>query len=461
MRAPVTHRIQGASVGLIGLILAVPGDASAHGLGARSDLPLPGWLFAWAAAAVLAISFFAFAAMWQTPRLETSTPKPRFSLPAFLTPLCGLIGVAILSFLVYAGFAGDQEPNSNIVPTFIYVYAWSVLPIVSAIFGDVFRAFNPWLAIGRFASWIRRRVFADALPARFAYPEGLGRWPALLLLLAFGWIELISESGRDPSFLAWMIVIYSIIQFLGMGLFGSDNWSDRGDAFNVYFNMFARIAPLTVENGKLCTRLPLSGLTDVSWLPGTVIFFCAAIGITAFDGASEGPLWESIAGTDPSSITQIFGLLAAVAIVFGFYRLGIEGMRSSHIDKSARELSQIFAPSLVPIMLGYVVAHYFSFIVFQGQELWPLLSDPLGNGADYFGGANGRIDYRLMSNNVIWYVQVVALVLGHVAGLAVAHDKALAVWGKARAAVQSQLWMLVVMIGFTSLGLWLLSQANQ
>lgn len=439
----------------------MPSSALAHGLGARSDLPLPGWLFAWAAAAVLAISFFAFAAMWQTPKLETATPKQRFRVPAFLTPLCGLVGVLVLAFLVYAGLAGDQEPSTNIVPTFVYVYAWSVLPIVSAILGDIFRALNPWLAVGRFGAWVKRRVMPSAMPARFAYPEGLGRWPALLLLFAFGWIELIAESGRDPSFLAWMIVIYSVIQFVGMSLFGSEQWSERGDAFNVYFNMFSRIAPLTVEQGRLSTRLPLSGLTDVSWLPATVLFFCAAIGITAFDGASEGPLWASIGGSDPSAITQTFGLIAAIAIVFGFYRLGIEGMRSSHIDKPARELSQIFAPSLVPIMLGYVVAHYFSFIVFQGQALWPLLSNPLGDGSDLFGTADARIDYRVMSNTVIWYVQVVALVLGHVAGLAVAHDKALAVWGKARAAVQSQLWMLVVMVGFTSLGLWLLSQANQ
>lgn len=454
-------RASGASVGLIGLILALPGEAAAHGLGGRSDLPLPGWLFAWAAAAVLAISFFAFAIMWQTPKLETATPRPRFRLPAFLGPLCGLLGVVALVFLVYAGFAGDQDPGSNIVPTFIYVYVWSLLPIVSAIFGDVFRAFNPWLAIGRLAGWLKHRFMPKALPAPFAYPEGLGRWPALLLLLAFGWIELIAESGRDPSFLAWMIIVYSAIQFLGMALVGSERWAERGDAFNIYFNMFSRIAPLTVQEGRLATRLPLSGLTDVSWLPATVLFFCAAIGITAFDGASVGPTWQGIAGDDPTALISTFGMLATVAIVFGFYRLGIEGMRSSHIDKSARELSQIFAPSLVPIMLGYVVAHYFSFIVFQGQALWPLLSDPLGNGADYFGGANARIDYKLMSNDVIWYVQVLALVAGHVAGLAVAHDKALAVWGKARAAVQSQLWMLVVMVGFTSMGLWLLSQANQ
>lgn len=433
----------------------------AHGLGERADLPLPGWLFAWAAAIVLALSFFLFASFWQTPKLEMSVPRARFRVPRVAGAICGLLGVGVLLGLVYAGFAGAQDASTNIVPTFVYVYVWSVIPIASAIFGDVFRAFNPWLAIGRAVGRAKIRIAPNMLSLQFEYPERLGRWPALVFLLAFGWIELIADSGRDPDFLATMIVIYSVIQFAGMALFGSDRWADRGEAFNVYFNMFSRISPLVVQDRRLCTRLPLSGLTDVVWLPATVLFFCAAIGITAFDGASEGALWASIGGTDPSAVTSTLGLFGAVAIVAGFYRLGIEGMRSSHIDMSVRELSQTFAPSLVPIMLGYVVAHYFSFIVFQGQALWPLLSDPLGEGSNILGTADYRINYRAISNNVIWYVQVVALVLGHVAGLAVAHDKALAVWGKARAAVQSQLWMLVVMVGFTSLGLWLLSQANQ
>lgn len=433
----------------------------AHGLGERADLPLPGWLFAWAAAVVLALSFFLLASFWQTPKLEMSVPRARFRMPKFLAVLCGLIGVAVLAGLVYAGFAGEQDASSNIVPTFVYVYVWSVIPIVSAIFGDVFRAFNPWLAIGRAAGRVKARIAPNKLAIQFEYPERLGRWPALVFLFAFGWIELIATSGRDPDFLATMILSYSVFQFAGMALFGSERWVDRGEAFNVYFNMFSRISPLVIQEGRLCTRLPLAGLTDVVWLPATVLFFCAAIGITAFDGASEGALWASIGGSDPSAITSTLGLLGAILVVAGFYRLGIEGMRSSHIDMSVRELSQTFAPSLVPIMLGYVVAHYFSFIVFQGQALWSQFSDPLGDGSDIFGTASAGIDYRAMSNNVIWYVQVVALVLGHVAGLAVAHDKALAVWGKARAAVQSQLWMLVVMVGFTSLGLWLLSQANQ
>lgn len=446
----------------------------AHGLSGRSDLPIPDWLFGWAAALVLAVSFFAFAALWQTPKLETAEPKQRFRLPRVLGPLCGAIGVLLFGGLVYAGFAGTQIESLNVLPSFIYVAVWSALPLASALLGDVFRAFNPWAAIGRLGRWLQPRLLRHRPEAFFDYPERLGRWPAVLFLMLFGYLELISPSGRDPSVLAALMLIYALIQLIGMSLFGVDRWLERGDGFSVYFNFFSRLSPLTVVNGRVATRIPLSGLTDVTWIRGTVMFICASIGITAFDGASEGGAWKSIAEPIQSlctdiglsvatagRVTETIGLIGMVLVIAGFYRLGVEGMVSSHVDKPARELSRMFAPSLVPIMLGYVLAHYFSFIIFQGQALWPLASDPLGDGSDLFGTAEAGVDYGWLSSAEIWYAQVAALVLGHAAGLAVAHDKALAVWGKAGDAVRSQLWMLVVMVGFTNLGLWLLSQANQ
>ena len=385
----------------------------------------------------------------------------RRSVPLLVDAICGVLGVALFGFLVYAGTAGTQEEGDNLLPSFVYVFVWVGLPIVSAIFGDVFRPFNPWRAIARVVGWAHQRFARRVGVAQFNYPDAVGRAPAVLLLLAFGYFELISPDGRDPGLLARLMVVYMAIQLAGSALFGTKTWLERGDAFGLYLNFFSRISPLTVQGRQLSWRLPLSGLTDIAPIAGTVAFVCAAIGITAFDGLSVGPLWESIAGSEPSALVSTFGMLAMVVLIFAFYRLGVEGMRSSHIEMSPRELGMTFAPSLVPIALGYVVAHYFSFLVFQGQALWSLASDPLGDGSNWFGTAGATVDYGALSNTAIWWVQVIALILGHVGGLAVAHDRALAVWGKARAAVQSQMWMLIVMVGFTSLGLWLLSQANQ
>ena len=113
------------------------------------------------------------------------------------------------------------------------------------------------------------------------------------------------------------------------------------------------------------------------------------------------------------------------------------------------------------MVLEDLVAHYFSLLAYNGQDLWRLANDPLGNGADYFGGANATINYGVVSATGIWYVQVGALVIGHVAALVLAHDRALALYRDPKLAVRSQYWMLAIMVGFTSLALWLLSQANQ
>jgi hypothetical protein len=160
-------------------------------------------------------------------------------------------------------------------------------------------------------------------------------------------------------------------------------------------------------------------------------------------------------------VTNTLGLLFCVAVVALFYRLGIAGMGTVGGGHRPRELAGRFVHSLVPIALAYAIAHYFSLLVYQGQAMIYLVSDPLGEGKDIFGTASTGIDYNVVSGNTIWYVQVAALIAGHVAGLILAHDRALATYEDARKATRSQYWMLVVMVGFTSLGLWLLSASNR
>lgn len=456
------------------MCLIAPAAALAHGISSRTDVPIPAWLYGWGAAIVLAASFFALAALWREPRLENAPEHRLARAPIWLEVACGAAGVAWFAILVYAGFAGTQIASANVIVTFVYVIFWAALPLVCAIFGDVFRPFNPWRAIGRFAGWAARRLTRRELPPTFNYPDRLGRWPALVGLVGFGWVELIAVRGTDPSFVATLAVAYALFQWVGMTLFGVERWLERGDAFGVYFQFFGRMAALGVRDGYFVRRRFLAGLTELRSMPATVAFICATIGITAFDGFSEGSAWRGASralkdffaqfGFGPVSALQLsmtVGLFAGIAVVALVYRFGVWGMSGAATGKRPDELSRIFAGSLVPIALAYVVAHYFSFVVFQGQAMFGLLSDPLGRGADLFGTAGRAIDYSVLSSNTIWFVQVAALVLGHVLALAVAHDRALAVFGHARAAVRSQYWMLVVMVGFTNLGLWLLSVANQ
>jgi hypothetical protein len=452
---------------LLAAAAALPAPAIAHGLvGERTDLPIPTWLFGYAAAFVLGASFALLSALWPKPRLQEPRQRPLFRIPRVADVVCGGLGIAAFATVVYAGLAGTETARANLAPTSIYVVFWVGVPVLSVLFGDVFRAFNPWRALAVALSAPFRGRSRSTRP----YPERLGYWPVVAGIAAFGWVEL-GYTRETPQTLAILALAYAAIQLAGMAAFGIEAWSRRGDAFAVYFGMFARLSVFERrEDGVLCLRPLLSGAPSWPVLPGAVTLLAVAIGITTFDGLSNGPLWASVSpdlrdlfggGTGGVELASTLGLLVCVGVIAGVYRLGVEGMRTVGRGHDARELAGRFVHSLIPIAFAYLLAHYFSLLVYDGQAIGYLISDPLGDGSDLFGTADKGIDYTVISSTAIWYVQVVALVAGHVAGLVLAHDRALAIYEKAREATRSQYWMLVVMVGFTSLGLWLLSAIGE
>ena len=439
--------------------LAAPAAASAHGLVQRSNLPIPEQLFVAGAVTVLVVSFGALAALWPKPRLESLPPWRALPGGALLGSravevLCGAIGVALFVVVVLAGYVGSGTALENLAPTFILITSWVGLAFLSAIFGDVFRAFSPWRAIGRLLPR------SDGLRP---YPERLGRWPAAAGLLAFTWIELASGWGEDPALLVTAALGYTLLTLLAQILWGVEAWTRHGDAFGVWFGMFAMLAPIAWrEDGRLVLRPPVAGAARLRALPGTVGLLVVGIGSTAFDGAKEGPLFGDVApwlqdrftGLGMSKglgleLAFVIGLAAAVLFVGAIWRLGTASVGGG----------RPFAHTLIPIAAAYVVAHYFSLLAYNGQDLWRLASDPLGQGSDLFGGAQSGIDYSVVSATAIWYAQVGALVTGHVAALVLAHDRALVLFGGASDATRSQVVMLLLMVCFTCLGLWLLSAA--
>jgi hypothetical protein len=453
--------------------------AHAGGLLGRADLPIPEWLFGWAAAMVLFVSFVALAVLWPEPKLERDRWRPlprgvgRLIASRPVQIVCGLLGVAMLGVVVYTGFRGTQSPAANFAPTFVFVNWWVGLVPLSVLFGDVFRAFNPWRAIGRGLGWSAARVARGGLPAPLKYPERLGNWPAAAGVFAFVALELVKSEGDKPETIAIATLVYSAITFVAMALYGVEAWCERGEAYSVYFNLFSRISPWETRDGELGLRPPLSGLAHFKAGAGTVPLLAVMIGSVTFDGAGEAPIWTSIApdisrflqdrGLSPEpafELTFLLGLCAAIGIVYGFYMLGILGARSVGGGFSAERLARSFAHTLVPIALAYVMAHYLTYLLIRGQAIAFLASDPLGHGSDLFGTATKQINYGVIGSKATWYWQVGFVVAGHVAALTLAHDRALAMYADAKQAVRSQYWMLAVMVGFTSLALWLLSQAN-
>jgi hypothetical protein len=303
--------------------LAAPEPAAAHGLVGRADLPIPEWLFGWGAAVVLIVSFAALALLWQQPKLEGRDffrPLPEgvsFALVNTATEVfAGVVGVGLLVLTVYAGLAGTQAPQANFAPTFIYVIFWVGLVPASILFGDVFRAFNPWRAIARGAGWAAGRA-AGPLPTPFRYPDWLGRWPAIFGLLGFTWMELASTNGDDPSTLATAALVYTAVTLVAIACFGTEAWISRGESFSVYFNLFSRISAVEVRDERLGLRPPLSALTRLTPLPGTVALLVVMIGTVAFDGASEGQPWTDVAPDIQDFFTSLgFSLGTALELTF-------------------------------------------------------------------------------------------------------------------------------------------------
>jgi predicted outer membrane lipoprotein len=475
----MSRRAAALTLALLIAVGAWPASAAAHGIVTRSDLPVPGWLFAWAAGLVLVVSFVALAALWPEPKLQEERGRPlpqelgRVLTSPALEVLTGAIGVLLLGLVVYSGLDGTQTVTANFTPTFVYVVFWIGLVGMSALFGDVFRAFNPWRAVGRAFAWVTSKAAGGDIPPPFRYPDWLGRWPAAVGLFAFASLELVVADGNKPQNLAIATVVYSAMTWLAMSLYGVETWSQRGEAFSVYFNLFSRLSPLEQRGRELWLRPPLSGLPSLEPLPGTVAVVAVMIGTVTFDGAQEAALWTGIAphlstffhslGVPRKQALELafeVGLLAAVLFVFSLYRLGVAGAKSVGGGLSATRLGRSFIHSLVPIALAYVAAHYMTLLLFQGQALPALASDPLGRGSDLIGTAHWGINYGVIGAKTTWYWQVAFVVTGHVCGLTLAHDRALALYDDPKQGVQSQYWMLAVMVGFTSLALWLLSQSN-
>lgn len=238
--------------------------------------------------------------------------------------------------------------------------------------------------------------------------------------------------GLDPHVAATAALTYSAYTLAMMGLFGVEEWCERGEVFSVYFGMFSQLAPIGVHDGRLGRRRPLAAATRWATLPGSAAVVIASISSTSFDGAQEGAFKSSIEGLFRHLADAGFGLatalrlsdsvfmLATFAGVGLIYTLGIRGMRGIPRAPSAAKLRSGFARTLIPIALTYLIAHYFSLFVYQEQAQFTyLLSDPLGTAStDLFGTASGVIDFQVLSGNAIWYIQVGSLIVGHVLGLA-------------------------------------------
>jgi hypothetical protein len=442
-----------------------------HGVGSVQDLPVPQWLFLYGAGVVLVVSFAALALLWRRPLLArhaTGRRLPDSLSRALLSPGLRIVLGALSVFLFFvvfgAALVGERSVGSNLAPTFIYVAFWLGLVPLVVLFGNVWRALNPWRAAAEAAEWTAGRLGAQAEP--YPYPERLGRWPAALGLFLFAALELAYFEPADPRALALAIVLYSGATWIGALVFGSRAWFPNAEAFTVYFGLLARLSPFRVreepDGGRsVVARPPTVGLAALgSPRPGTIAFVAVMLGSVAFDGFGRSSVWvdrTATLGDLTGTLVRLGGLAAWAALVAGVYLLTVA--IAKRLAATDLDLAGAFVWSLVPIALVYAVSHYFSLLVIESQFLLTLASDPFGYGWDLFGTRSLRPNLAPFVPSTIWYVQVGTLVTGHVVGLAVAHDRALELFPRDTGrALRTQYPFLALMVLYTVGGLWLLSQ---
>jgi hypothetical protein len=421
----------------------------------------------------------ALGVLWRSPKFEgqeasgrpLSAKAQEILLSPWLALAAQLVSVGLFVLVLVACFFGDQGPFANIAPTFIWVVFWLGLVPVVVIFGDVWRVLSPWRALADAAARVSR---GTGLHWRvFEYPERAGIWPAAVLLFFFTALELAYVNPSSPKVLGAAALFYSAVTWLGMLVFGREQWAGRGEAFAVYFGFLSRLAPFALRargNGEseIVVRKPLVGLADRIVLPGTLAFVAVMLGSVSFDGLSRSSRWQNWyyeavlsqaspeAGDRLGILLNFTGLLVCVVAVAFAYLSAIALARL--LIGSGRPLAPLFVYSLVPIALAYAIAHYFSLAYYQGQWAVRLASDPLGVGWDLFGSADFAMRTYTLSPNTIWYVQVASLVIGHVIALVLAHDRAVATFQTVYSAVLAQFALLALMVLYTVGGLWLLSQ---
>jgi hypothetical protein len=440
----------------------------AHGLGGSGDLPVP-YLYAMVGAAwALTFTFALVAFAWRRPRFDPH--KPGRSLPAALTSLVdarvtrwAAAGLALV-FAVWTVLAGvwGPESDSNALLGVFYVLLWVGLVALSLAFGPVWRVISPM----RTVYLLLRRAAPRLCRPRLSYPEGWGYRPAALGLFAFVWLELASPNSASLPWVRTWLLSYAVLMLAGAWLCGQ-RWLARADPFAVYSMAVSRLCPFRRNRatGKIVVGNPLDHLPSLPVRPGVVVLLAVLLGSTAFDSFSSSPTWRGFAdrltrpaGLSPtlsSSALRTVGLLVFISIVAVTFSLAARA--TGGVDREQRRaLPGQIAHSLIPIVVGYIFAHYLTYLVERGQQAVFALADPFGRGWNLLGLAHFHVAYVLSTHPpVLAGIKVACVVTGHIVAVIAAHDKALRLL-PAGHQLTGQLTMMLVMVGYTFTGLYLL-----
>jgi hypothetical protein len=454
------------------------------------------------------------------PRLNLlANPLGRFIASTFLVQLLRLLAVGFLALVIIAGFIGEQNPFENIAPTAIWVIWWVGFAYISGLAGDLWAVVNPWSAVYGWAEKLWQALFpSKSFGLNLPGPRWMGHWPAVLLFAWFVWAELIWPESDTPASLAKAALTYSVITWLSMFTFGRYRWLRKGEAFTVVFGFLARFAPSEIRvtdtavcaacgSGHCCDRYAgcvnclecfektapdqrewnlrpwaVGLLTARPLSASSMVFVLLMLSSVTFDGLLATPLWadlsrwmiysetirpliialQDVTGNAIAAVGTI--ALFVFLLIFQLLYLLFSALMhfsvpaANRTGTSVRQVAGLFVLSLIPIALAYHLAHYLSYLVLVGQYIIPLASDPFGMGWDLFGTSLYVVDISIVNARMVWYTSVITVVTGHIIAVWLAHVMALRAFHSNRAALLSQIPMLLLMVGYTMLSLWILAQ---
>ena len=428
-----------------------------HGIASRRDLPLPFSFVVAGAVLALVISFAILIFAWRRPRFTRVGGRnlPRLTAVVDSRAVQLIARALVLATYAWAGLAmmAGQDLLTNPIFGFVFVWMWVGLVPISLLLGQFWRATNPLRTIHRGLCAIAR---VDPEQGLISLAAGIGVWPAAIGLFGFGWLELVQPDRTTLAVLRIWALAWLVILVLGAIVFGQ-RWIGAADPFEAYASTIAQMSIFRRVGDQLRLVNPLAGLNAWHAPPGATAVVAALLGSTAFDSFTNTSWWIQTVQNSalPTVLWGTAGLLTMIIIVFVTFSLGAAWM-GRYGDRPAWEYPRLMVGSLLPIVLGYVVAHYATLLIVEGQRVAINFSDPLGRGWNTFGSAEMGVNSAIFNHPTgIAVMQACAIVGGHVFGIICAHEKAVALLPPDRA-VRGQLPLLLVMIGYTCAGLFLL-----
>jgi len=405
-------------------------ELHAHGVGGSTDLPIP-FLYAMVGASwALTISFAVLALAWREPRFEAE-PRPEDPRPRRLW--LAVLGALIAAWFLVALYSGPDDASNGGLGA-LYILVWVGLVPLALLAGHVWRDLSPWRSVQALVGRLSGR------PDGFvAYPAWLGYWPAVAGLLAFVWLELASPDPGDIGAVRIWVAVYVVVTIAGGVVFGP-RWHDRADPFDVYSGVVAHLSPF-VRDRRLDLHNPLRTLPQIPVAPGLVALLATLLGSTAYDSFSASSFWQSKA---PSVFVQsltLVGFCVVVALLFQVATRATGGV--THEERNA--LPGRLAHSLAPIVVGYIFAHYLTYLVEKGQAVVYVLTS-----------IDADVAFVLSTHtSTLAALKVSFVVAGHVLAVVAAHDRALIVLPRAHR-LSGQMGLLLLMVAYTFTGLFLL-----